>query len=436
MLILRIGLNFVSYFFVEAIIIQLIHKLLDYKVINKWLTIFFIMITAVPIVCLENHILGSMPGWLKEFIEDYYLICRLILYCVVFKTFSKKILYIFGLIVTINQIFSNLIRPICDEKIVNIVLYFSEIIILEVIVFYMKKNNKAEIYRQVIASLPKKLYILILIMLLIAAIFVMGSTMEKHEIYEKYLLLPSMIGLVLSTIAIIKIGISEAEKKSEVDLLSKQMEGQIGYYEKINKIYGEFRSFRHDYKNHVLCLRGLIAADKKDEALEYMNTMQDMSSVGKNKYHTGNVIIDALLDDKSDKAEKVRTKLDFEGVVPSSGISNADLCVIIANAIDNAIEACSKDESENEKIIKVDSDFRQGYFFLRVSNPMFEEVKFKGKNKVATSKADKEHHGFGVANIVHTAEKHGGTAEISTDNGKFTIEVQLMLEQTYAEQSA
>ena len=173
----------------------------------------------------------------------------------------------------------------------------------------------------------------------------------------------------------------------------------------------------------------LNAADKKDEALEYMETMQDMSSVGKNKYHTGNVIIDALLDDKSDKAEKVNTKLNFEGVVPTSGISNADLCIIMANAIDNAIEACSKDESGNEKIIKADADFKQGYFFFRASNPMFEEVKLKGKNQVATSKSDKEHHGFGVANIVHTAEKYDGTAEISTDNKIFTLEVQLLLKQ-------
>ena len=245
----------------------------------------------------------------------------------------------------------------------------------------------------------------------------------------QYFLIPSMIGLVISTIAIIKIGISETEKKANVDILSKQVESQIGYYEKINKIYCEFRSFRHDYKNHVLCLRGLIAADKKEEALEYMNTMQDMSSVGKNKYHTGNVIIDALLDDKSEKAEKVNTKLEFNGIVPTSGISNADLCVIMANAIDNAIEACSKDESEKEKTIKADADFKQGYFFFKASNPMFEEVKFKGKNKVATSKSDKEHHGFGVANIVRTAEKYDGTAEISTDNNEFTIDVQLLLKQ-------
>jgi hypothetical protein len=403
------------------------------KIKSKVLAVLMLIITMIPIIIV---IYKFNVGIFRYPIKIYFLIARLVLYSVVFWNFNIKVLYVFLVTFTTNQIYSNLTLYLFKRLNKSMVAMFLEVIVLAILLVYIKKGKKEEIYKQLIMSLPRKLYILILVMLLIASMFVMGATRPNNEVFIKYLLLPSMIGLVISTIAIIRIGISENEKKSAVDLLSKQMEGQIGYYEKINKIYGEFRSFRHDYKNHVLCLRGLIAADKKDEALEYMNTMQDMSSVGKNKYHTGNVIIDALLDDKSDKAGKVRTKLDFDGVVPSSGISNADLCIIMANAIDNAIEACSKDESENEKIIKVDSDFRQGYFFLRVSNPMFEEVKFKGKNKVVTSKADKEHHGFGVANIVHTAEKHGGTAEISTDNGQFTIEVQLMLEQTYAEQSA
>jgi len=428
MITVDIILRFFVYILLEALVIQCIHMLSDYKVKNKFLAFMLIMsnslLISLTLVYEGNIKIISLILYLYAFFS------RLILYGLIFKKFNIRIGYIFILLVGTNQIYSNLLNKI----IINVerktwVAFLIEFIVLSAIMIYIKRRNKEEVYRQIILSLPKRLYILLLVMLLIAAVFVMGATMESHEVYEKYLLLPSMIGLVLSTIAVIKIGISETEKKANVDILSKQVESQVGYYEKINKIYGEFRSFRHDYKNHVLCLRSLIAADKKDEALEYMNTMQDMSSVGKNKYHTGNVIIDALLDDKSDKAEKVNTKIEFEGIVPTSGISNADLCIIMANAIDNAIEACSKDKSEKEKEIKAKADFKQGYFFFKISNPMFEEVKFKGKNKVATSKSDKEHHGFGVANIVRTAEKYGGTADISTDNGQFTIGVQLMLEQ-------
>lgn len=425
--------EFVTYIILESLMVQNIHMLTNCKIKSK--TVAFITICVFSAINSFTDELGKIPKVLAVLILAYLLVNRLLLYIVVFKKINLKLIYVFLIARSTNQIYYNIFKTIfSDGNITLSVAYIMESIVLILSMMYIRKNNKEELYRQIIDSLPRKLYVLILIMLLIASVFVMAATRKGVSGYITYLLLPAMIGLIISTIAIVKIGISEAEKNSEVDLLSKQMENQIGYYEKINKIYDEFRSFRHDYKNHVLCLRGLIAADKKEEALEYMNTMQDMSSVGKNKYHTGNVIIDALLDDKSSKAESVNTKIDFEGVVPTSGISNADLCVIMANAIDNAIEACSKDESENEKKIKVDADFRQGYFFFKASNPMFEEVKLKGKNKVATSKSDKEHHGFGVANIVHTAEKYGGSAEISVNEGQFTIDVQLMLEQEYLQQ--
>ena len=425
--------EFVTYIILESLMVQNIHMLTNCKIKSK--TVAFITICVFSAINSFTDELGKIPKVLAVLILAYLLVNRLLLYIVVLKKINLKLIYVFLIARSTNQIYYNIFKTIfSDGNITLSVAYIMESIVLILSMMYIRKNNKEELYRQIIDSLPRKLYVLILIMLLIASVFVMAATRKGVSGYITYLLLPAMIGLIISTIAIVKIGISEAEKNSEVDLLSKQMENQIGYYEKINKIYDEFRSFRHDYKNHVLCLRGLIAADKKEEALEYMNTMQDMSSVGKNKYHTGNVIIDALLDDKSSKAESVNTKIDFEGVVPTSGISNADLCVIMANAIDNAIEACSKDESENEKKIKVDADFRQGYFFFKASNPMFEEVKLKGKNKVATSKSDKEHHGFGVANIVHTAEKYGGSAEISVNEGQFTIDVQLMLEQEYLQQ--
>ena len=423
-------LSFVAYFLLDALVIQVMHMLTGNKLNNKSIIVFFLILNScITAIALNEDQLDAMSYFIKNIVFIYYIFSRLVLYAISFKKINKQIIWLFLVTSATNQIYSNITKQITTSSYRVIIAYILESLIIAFAIIYIKWKKKEEVYRQIISSLPKKLYVLVLVMLIIAAVFVMAATRDDTEDIIQYVLLPSMIGLVLSTVAVVKIGISEAEKKANVDILSKQVESQIGYYEKINKIYGEFRSFRHDYKNHVLCLRGLIAADKKEEALEYMKTMQDMSSVGKNKYHTGNVIIDALLDDKSEKAEKVNTKLVFEGIVPTSGISNADLCVIMANAIDNAIEACSKDESGKEKEIKAKADFKQGYFFFRASNPMFEEVKFKEKNKVATSKSDKEHHGFGVANIVHTAEKYGGSAEISTDNGMFTIDVQLLLEQ-------
>ena len=424
-------LAFVSYFVLENLVIHLVHMLTGNEINKKGIIAFFIgvnaFITAVLLSENSMRVIKNISKVLFLVVVVYYIIARLVLYSVSFKGINKQTIWLFLATFATNQIYSNITKQITDSSYRVISAYFIEILFLTCAYIYIKRKKKEDVYRQVIASLPKKLYLLVIVMLMIASVFVMAATRDDAESVIQYFLLPSMIGLVISTVAVVKISISETEKKANIDVLSRQVEGQIEYYEKINKIYGEFRSFRHDYKNHVLCLRGLIAANKKEEALEYMETMQDMSSLGKNKYNTGNVIIDSLLDDKSEKAEKVHTKLEFNGVVPTSGISNADLCIIMANAIDNAIEACSKDESEKEKTIRAEADFKQGYFFFRAVNPMFEEVKFKGENKVITSKKDKEHHGFGVANIVRTAEKYDGNAEISTNDGEFMIYVQLLL---------
>ena len=257
----------------------------------------------------------------------------------------------------------------------------------------------------------------------------MTELMEEHEKYAKMLLLPSMIGLIAATISIIKISISESEKKANVELLSKQVENQVEYYEKIQKYYDEFRSFRHDFKNHILCLRSLVAANRIDEAVEYMNDMESMAVQKKEEFNTGNIIIDALLNDKSEKAQKAHAKLEFKGFVPTMGITKADLCIIMANAIDNAIESCAKDYNETIKSININADFKQGYFFLKISNPMFETVKINGK-KLVTSKVDKDRHGFGVANIMHTVEKYEGTADITTEDNTFVLDIQMHLKET------
>lgn len=99
----------------------------------------------------------------------------------------------------------------------------------------------------------------------------------------------------------------------------------------------------------------------------------------------------------------------------------------MANSIDNAIEACAKDNSNNEKVIDVESDFRQGYFFFKISNPIFEEVVFKDKNKLVTSKKDKNHHGIGVANIMRVVSKYNGNTEIRIEDQHFILDINLML---------
>ena len=229
----------------------------------------------------------------------------------------------------IPQLYLNVFKPIISNyQLANMVSFAIDALITAFILIHIKKKGYAKFINDLVESLPARIYILTLILMYIASVFVMTELMEEHEKYAKMLLLPSMIGLIAATISIIKISISESEKKANVELLSKQVENQVEYYEKIQKYYDEFRSFRHDFKNHILCLRSLVAANRIDEAVEYMNDMESMAVQKKEEFNTGNIIIDALLNDKSEKAQKAHAKLEFKGFVPTMGITKADLCIM------------------------------------------------------------------------------------------------------------
>ena len=404
------------------------YKTYNYKIVN----ILLVMVCTSPaIILMDKGVSIGLSPSLKMLLFILYYVGRLCIYCIIYRKVNLRILYIFLLTINIPQIYLNIFKPIISSyQIANMISFILDTVITAFILIYIKKKGYAKFINGLVESLPARIYILILILMYIASVFVMTELMEDHEKYAKMLLLPAMIGLIAATISIIKISISEAEKNSAVELLSRQFENQIEYYEKIQKIYDEFRSFRHDFKNHILCLHSLVAANRIDEALEYMNDMEHMATQKKEAFNTGNIIIDALLNDKSEKAKNAHSKLEFKGFVPTMGISKPDLCIIMANAIDNAIEACAKDESDEIKIIEAEANFKQGYFFFKISNPMFEDVKIDGK-KLMTSKNDKERHGFGVANIMRTVEKYEGTTEIITENNTFVLDIQMHLKENH-----
>ncbi|MCQ2524710.1 MAG: GHKL domain-containing protein [Lachnospiraceae bacterium] len=406
---------------IQAAKIFLDYKIHNYKIVNMLLILLF----SVPSVFLE---LELATEYRPAFVIVYYL-GHFLIYPLIYKKLNLKTFYVFLFTINTPQMFMNIVHLLVKNKpLATIIAFLLDAVMWGSVLYYIKKKKCDASVSKLANSLPVSLYIIILVLTYIASLFIMGiDDPNKHKTLLRWLIAPSTVGLIMATVLIVRVSISEAEKRASIELLSKQVENQIAYYEKINKIYDEFRSFRHDFKNHVLCLRGFISANRIDDAVEYMNEMIDMASSTNKQYNTGNIIIDALLNDKNEKAAEVNSKLEYTGNVPNTGITNADLCIIMANAIDNAIEACGKDSSDDTKIIQIESKMKQGYFFFKISNPIFEEIVINEKKKIMTSKKDKEHHGLGISNILNAVKRYDGEAEISTENEQFVLDIQLLL---------
>ena len=118
-----------------------------------------------------------------------------------------------------------------------------------------------------------------------------------------------------------------------------------------------------------------------------------------------------------------KTEIDFDGIIPSDGIDNIDLCTILANALDNALEASKPIENA---IINVRAAVNSAVFMLTVSNPTLQPVEIKN-NRVKTTKADSVNHGLGIGSIKNAAKKYNGEVNLKYEDGHFTVEVMMIM---------
>lgn len=196
----------------------------------------------------------------------------------------------------------------------------------------------------------------------------------------------------------------------------EQLETNRSYGERLITDDAQLRAFRHDYKNHVIVINSLLSAGRTDEAREYLSSLSDSMDGIVNRISSGNFVADALLNNKAIAALAGGGELRFEGRIPESVIPNADLCVILANLLDNAIEAIRKNPAD-KRTVTVTAGINKNDFFLKIENPAPFAVDTK------TTKTDKRNHGFGIKNARRAAERNDGALVTTVADGVFRASV-------------
>lgn len=207
-------------------------------------------------------------------------------------------------------------------------------------------------------------------------------------------------------------------------LLEEQMKQTTSYYNELVEKEKNTRKFRHDIKNLLLGLYTLISENKNDEAISYINELQDILEKGRPLYNSGNFMADAILTEKSKIAEKINTKIVMNGQIPADKIKDVDMVIVLANLLDNAIEACEK--MAGEKTINVNTVAKKNIWVINVSNPS-RSVNVGRANEITTTKRDPSLHGFGLKNVERVANKYEGSMEIKYENGIFSNKVTMIL---------
>lgn len=205
-------------------------------------------------------------------------------------------------------------------------------------------------------------------------------------------------------------------------LIAEQITYQFNHYQQLEQSIQETRKIKHDMNNHFLCLSHLLSNGEYASAQVYLQDIK--SSIDKIEYalETGNTIVDAIVNDKLKRNKNENITFSLIGQFPAGDFFPlVDLCAIVANSLDNAIEACLK-LPQDTRYIEIETYVRNGYWLYKIKNSCLFTQR-GAKEKLVTTKQNQEQHGFGMLNIQNAVEKNNGTFQYEFTHNEFLLNI-------------
>ena len=210
----------------------------------------------------------------------------------------------------------------------------------------------------------------------------------------------------------------------KTDLELRMLSYQKSYYEEIEKNQQTVRKLRHDMKNHLNIIGMLIADEKTPEAKNYLTELNQEFAVTAKSY-CSNEVVNAVLNSKEQSAAEAQIRCEFQiDLAEDPQMEDIDLCALLSNTLDNAIEACRKIPEASKRFLSVKARCQKGFFSYKVVNSKANEVT-EENGCFVTSKKDAGLHGIGLKNVKQIAAKYEGYVEVSYDEHSFTVVVMI-----------
>lgn len=193
------------------------------------------------------------------------------------------------------------------------------------------------------------------------------------------------------------------------------------YYQGLRQQETQVRRLRHDLRNHLTAVRGFLEQGDEQGAIGYLDQIAGSPALRGTRRLCENEAANAVLTAKAEAMEREGVAADFAVFLPRDlPVADMDLCALLGNALDNAIEG-SRGAGERRITIRCKAD--KGLFMLRVENTLGGAV----QPDLATTKTDKAAHGFGIPGMREIAERYGGTLDAGVRDNGFELVVCLPL---------
>ncbi len=217
-----------------------------------------------------------------------------------------------------------------------------------------------------------------------------------------------------------------------MSILSKRTEKRIAIYQRelldthyaeVENMYRQIRGWRHDYRNHIQTMKAYAANGDLEAISKYLDLLDTDLNTVDTVIKTGNAMTDAILNSKISLARSKDITVKADAQIPVAlTISEIDLCVILGNLFDNAIEASLALPPE-QRMIRVYMDMKNTQLYISFTNFTASKKMNKINGKFKSTKGDG--HGFGLVRIDSIIERLDGYISRNSEDGAFTTEILL-----------
>lgn len=193
--------------------------------------------------------------------------------------------------------------------------------------------------------------------------------------------------------------------------------------------YANQRKQTHDFQNQLLTVQGLVKQEcPEGAAAQYIEQLLQTDFTGALLVKTGRPVVDAILNQKHALAQTKGIRLTVQlDDLRSFALPDDALVVVLANLLDNAIEAVSQIEFPEKRVVRLRMTSHPEVNFLYIENPSPHPIRIKG-NRVLTTKKDSKEHGYGLQNIASILRQYNGIYAIDYDEetGLFRFSAQII----------
>ena len=431
--IVKFVINFFGAVF-EVYLIQFFFSLLmERKLLNKLMRYVLYFISIIILIYSGLLTDGSSYAPMMAFLAVFLLIniyntrfiTKLILSLIVFSIFliseimtGLLLVYTIGLSIEDirNSTFTYLFAVVLAKFIVFLLILFIK---GKVTVYKLQKPKYATYIIIMPLSSAFAIYLL----------FLLTYDIKSNLVFIVELVVSLLVLANIATLYIIDRLLEYESNKEKLQYMQKQFQVQEEHYRELEQRQYEVNEFYHNMKNYLIAVDGYIADSDYTMAKEKIKQATDIINYESHKrIQTGNTCLDALLNAKMIRMQK--TKIDFAYTVRIPhilSIDYIDLCIIIGNALDNAIEACENLVELPRKISLVCIQ-TGNYISIVIVNTMNNDIPVPDDQSYITTKENKELHGYGLRSIRHIAEKNKGNVIIEQVNNMFQLKIILFNE--------